>query len=163
LVLRFLPDPNTLVANILSESVDVILQSSADADIGLAADVEQRWQGTGHEVVYRNGGGVERLEIQLRPEFARPQNGLPNRTRRHSPSGERFAITMHGPAGTATEKKLNVLADTWKAVGMEISFNLIPSTQYNDLDYRSHLPGSGLSSVSADGFSGGRNYIHSKT
>jgi peptide/nickel transport system substrate-binding protein len=231
--LRFLPDPNTMVANILSESVDVILNSTADADISLAAEVESRWQGTGNKVLYRGGGGVGRMEVQLRPEFARPQNGLPNRMVRqamyhatdrrtyneivnlgkpeiadswvpsddplrkqveaaipqypfdlnraqqlftqagwtrgpdgvlvHAPSGERFAITLHGPAGTSTERKLNVLGDSWKQSGMEISFNLIPSAQYNDLDYRTHLPGAGLSTISGDGFTGGRNYLHSKT
>jgi peptide/nickel transport system substrate-binding protein len=81
----------------------------------------------------------------------------------HGPSGERFAIALHGPAGTSTERKLQVLADTWKQAGIEISFNLIPSSQYNDLDYRTHLPGSGLSTISGDGFTGGRNYLHSKT
>lgn len=231
-ILRFIPDPNTLIANILSDNLDVVLANAIDTDLGLAAEVEQRWLGTTNRVIYQTGGGVNRMEIQLRPEFALPKNGLPNRTVRqamyhaadratfneivnlnkveiadswfprndplrpkvesalpqypfdlaraqrlladagwtrgadgalvHGTSGERFEIALHGPVGTKTEKSLNVIAEGWKSVGMQITFNIIPNSIYNDLDYRSHLSGSGLSSVAADGFYGGRGYIHSR-
>jgi peptide/nickel transport system substrate-binding protein len=78
LILRFIPDANALIANILAGAVDVIHSDGVDIDAAL--EVKQRWEGTGHQVLVMNerpGGGLRHLELQFRPELARPVNGLP--------------------------------------------------------------------------------------
>lgn len=73
---RFLKDPNTMVANVLSEAVDVILPPAVDLESAL--DVKRRWEGTGNQVLIGPSGNFRYLSPQLRPEYARPTNGLTN-------------------------------------------------------------------------------------
>jgi peptide/nickel transport system substrate-binding protein len=73
-VVRFLGDPTTMVANILSESVDVVLPPAVDMEA--AFDVKRRWEGTGNQVLIGPSGNFRYLSPQLRPDLARPLEGL---------------------------------------------------------------------------------------
>jgi peptide/nickel transport system substrate-binding protein len=75
-LVRFLRDPNTMVANVLSEAVDVVLPPAVDLEAAL--DVKRRWEGTGNQVLIGPSGNFRYLSPQLRPEYARPVNGLTN-------------------------------------------------------------------------------------
>jgi peptide/nickel transport system substrate-binding protein len=76
-VVKFVPDPNTLIANALGEAVDVVL--SDGIDVPTALEVRNRWAGTPHRVEFFELPGLVQLEVQHRPEFARPRGGLPLR------------------------------------------------------------------------------------
>jgi peptide/nickel transport system substrate-binding protein len=75
-VLRFLGDPNTMVANILSEAVDVVLPPAVDLES--AIEVKRRWEGSGNQVLTGPSGLLRILDSQLRPDVARPRNGFVN-------------------------------------------------------------------------------------
>src|SRR5205823_9312974 len=77
-------------------------------------------------------------------------------------SGERFEISLHAPQATGVDKKLNVIADPWKAVGLQVNFNVVPPAQYSDLEYRAKTTGAGQNTFISEGFFGGRNYLHSR-
>lgn len=81
-VVRYIGDPNTMVANILSGAVDVILPPSADIDAAL--EVQRRWEGTGNQVRFNITDDVRRLQLQFVPEFARPNNAITNRSVRQA-------------------------------------------------------------------------------
>jgi peptide/nickel transport system substrate-binding protein len=73
-VIRYIPDPNTMVANILSGAVDVLLPPSVDLD-GVQ-EVQRRWQGTGNVVRVGPIPWFLYMTIQYRPEMAKPSRGL---------------------------------------------------------------------------------------
>jgi peptide/nickel transport system substrate-binding protein len=73
---RFIGDGNTMLANILSGAVDVVLPPSVD--LGTALNLRQRWEGTGNQVIVAPTGRMHFMEIQHRPEYAKPTNGLTN-------------------------------------------------------------------------------------
>jgi peptide/nickel transport system substrate-binding protein len=81
-LIKFLGDPNTLVANILAGEVDVVLPSSVEVDAAL--EVRKRWEGTGNQVRFALQGILWYMQLQARPEYARPANGLTNRTVRQA-------------------------------------------------------------------------------
>lgn len=75
--LRFVFDANTMVANVLAGTVDVVLPPSVDVDTAL--ELRRRWEGTGNQaLIVPNGDRIHFMEIQYRPQYARPRNGLPN-------------------------------------------------------------------------------------
>ncbi|MBI4213962.1 MAG: hypothetical protein HY534_06590 [Chloroflexi bacterium] len=76
LLWRFVPDPNTMAANILAEAVDVVLPQGIGVDV--AVEIRDRWrrEGTGHQVLLETREGVESLEIMHDPVYARPVNGM---------------------------------------------------------------------------------------
>jgi peptide/nickel transport system substrate-binding protein len=49
-----------------------------------AFEVRRLWEGTGNHIRFDVLGGLHQLEIQHRPEYARPSNGLTNRPVRHA-------------------------------------------------------------------------------
>ena len=73
-IVQFVGDANTMVANILAEAVDVVLPPAVDLETAL--DVRQRWEGTGNQVLVGPSGLLRMLDSQLRPEIARPRNGF---------------------------------------------------------------------------------------
>lgn len=73
-IVKFLIDPGAMVANILSGNVDMLLPKGVGLDAAL--DVEKRWAGTGNEVHYDVGDASRQIEIQFRPDVARPTDGL---------------------------------------------------------------------------------------
>lgn len=75
-IFRFVFDPNTLIANILAGAVDIVLPPSVDLQTAL--EVKQRWEGTGNVARFDSVNRLRHLEVQHRPEAARPANGLTN-------------------------------------------------------------------------------------
>lgn len=81
-IVRFVGDPNTVVANVLSGAVDLVPPMALDLDA--VVEVRRRWEGTGNQVRPELGGGYRVVEIQHRPEFARPKDGFTDRTVRQA-------------------------------------------------------------------------------
>lgn len=77
-VVRFMQDANTTIANIFAGAVDVLTIRILEIDT--AAEIRQRWLDAGHQMdIYPDRIGFDTLEVQHRPEYARPQrNGLTN-------------------------------------------------------------------------------------
>jgi peptide/nickel transport system substrate-binding protein len=106
-VVRFLADANTMVANLLSGAVDVLLPIGVDLDAAL--DVKRRWEGTGNQVTTESSGRLRHLEIQHRPDYEQPKNGFTNTTVRqafyHAIDRATLADVMAGAAANS--------ADSW--------------------------------------------------
>lgn len=81
-VVRLIPDANTMVANILAGEIDAIIPVAISVDA--AAELKQRWEGTGNQMHTFVEGQMRVLDIQHRPEVARPRNGLPDRVVRQA-------------------------------------------------------------------------------
>ena len=79
---RFRMEPPTQVANILAGAVDVLLPEGVSLDTAL--EVKQRWEGTGNEVRFDLRPSVRMVDVQLKPEVARPSNGFVDPTVRHA-------------------------------------------------------------------------------
>ncbi len=77
IIMRFIPDVNALVANILSESIDIVLPDTVDVET--AIEIRRRWEGTGNTVRLDPASNLQQVELQHRPEFSKPANGLTNR------------------------------------------------------------------------------------
>jgi peptide/nickel transport system substrate-binding protein len=73
-IVRFVFDGNTMIANILSGNVDVIIPPSVSLDT--AFEIRQRWEGTGNQVLMVSNQRERLLEIQHRQDTARPRFGL---------------------------------------------------------------------------------------
>ena len=81
-IVRFIGDGNTMLANIMAGAVDVVLPPSVD--LTTAFDLRGRWEGTGNQVLITSTGRIHFMEIQHRPQYAKPTNGLTNRTVRQA-------------------------------------------------------------------------------
>jgi len=73
---RYINDDNTMVANVLAGSVDLLFEPGISVDAVLEA--QQRWQGTANIARADQVANVARLDIQFRPNVARPSNGHTN-------------------------------------------------------------------------------------
>jgi peptide/nickel transport system substrate-binding protein len=81
IVLRFIGDPNTMMANLQAGAIEVITGGS-QVLLPIALNIEklERQQGTSQlRIAYSHAGNLRMLELQHRPEHARPTNGTPNR------------------------------------------------------------------------------------
>lgn len=81
-IVRFMPDENAMVANILSGAVDALMPTGVSLES--AIEVKRRWEGTDNQV---RSVIVDRLrfaEPQHRSEYARPAEGLTNVTTRQA-------------------------------------------------------------------------------
>jgi len=74
-VVQFIRDPNTLLANALAGSVDLVAPPSIE--IEQAAELKRRWEGTGNVVRVEPIPRIQYMELQLGQEMARPRNGFP--------------------------------------------------------------------------------------
>jgi peptide/nickel transport system substrate-binding protein len=74
IVIRFITDPNTTVATILSGAIDAVLPTGVSLET--AAEVKRRWEGTGNQVQTFITGRLVNLEPQFRPEHAQPTSML---------------------------------------------------------------------------------------
>jgi peptide/nickel transport system substrate-binding protein len=106
ITVRFLPDANTMVANILTGSVDMLFGIQS---LELSAEVKQRWEGTNNRVLFVPSLGLFFLEIQFRPEHAGLANGFLNRSVRQAlyHSLDRQAVVDVVTVGLAP------MADSW--------------------------------------------------
>ena len=106
--IRFLADPNTLLANLLGGEVDVALPDGLSVETG--ADLQKGWAapGTGNQVINFLDGRVYRIEFQHRPEYANPSAARDPRVRRaFYHSIDKQAVNEVAVAG------LGLLADSW--------------------------------------------------
>src|SRR5207247_1827484 len=81
-LVRFIGDPNTMVASVLAGTVDLIFPPNIDLDA--ARDLKERWGGTGNLVRVEPLPRIVPLWPQLRPDLARPVNGLGTRPGRQA-------------------------------------------------------------------------------
>lgn len=106
-MLRFVPDANTMVANILSGAVDIVLPPSVDVDA--LFEVQRRWEGTGNVARADPTGRFRLMDPQHRPDYARPRNGVTNTTARQALY---HAIDRKTIADVLTQG-LAPMADSW--------------------------------------------------
>jgi peptide/nickel transport system substrate-binding protein len=107
IVVRYILDQNALVANIMAGAVDMIVGKSVETDTAL--QLRRQWEGSGNLVRIEAIPRIIYLEMMMRPEYARPLNGLPNVTVRQ---GLYHAIDRQGMADAATGG-LGLPADSW--------------------------------------------------
>ncbi len=74
IIVRFIADANTMVANVLAGTLDVALPPVVGVEAAL--EVKRRWEGTGNQVNAAPNGKLVMLDPQLRPELAQPRNGF---------------------------------------------------------------------------------------
>lgn len=207
-VLKFRADPNIMIANILSGTVDVLLPLGVDTEAAL--EVRRRWEGTGNQTRFSAQDTIWYVQIQFRPDYARPSNGLTNRAVRQAlyhaidrqalveavsegvapiadswfrpdepihaelessiprfpydptrarallaqagwtpsadgtlvsgASGERFEIEVRGNQAGGIEKRVSVVGDGWKTVGVQPQFNIVPAARQGDAEYAATFP-----------------------
>jgi len=106
-VIRFMSDPNTVMANLLAGTIDVASGNHVDLDAGV--EIRRRWEGTGSQVRFSPLGDLQQIEIQFRAEYARPRNGLVERPVRQAlfHAIDRKALVEAAAAG------LTPVADHW--------------------------------------------------
>ena len=75
-VIRFIRDANTIIANLLSGAVDVSVRPRVD--LSTALELKLRWEVSGHQAWIEPSGRVHYGEAQHRPDVARPRNGMTN-------------------------------------------------------------------------------------
>jgi peptide/nickel transport system substrate-binding protein len=106
-IVKFLGDPNTMIAAILSGAVDLLLPLGIELES--AFELDRRWKGTGNRVQFDLTNKLIQYEIQYRPEYARPRNGLVHRGVRQAllQATDRQAIVDLATAGVSSP------ADSW--------------------------------------------------
>jgi len=109
LVLRFISDSQAMVASALAGAVDAVLPTGVELDAAL--DLRQRWEGTGNQVLVAPDGKFDFLEIQHRPEYARPPNGLTNQLVRQA----LYQATDRQVLAEVLTSGLAPVADSWFA------------------------------------------------
>jgi peptide/nickel transport system substrate-binding protein len=107
LIIRYIPDPNTMVANVLAGTVDVVLPPSIDLDAALV--LKRQWEGTRNSVHIGSLPAFVYLEIQYRPELARPANGFTNRLVRQA----FFHATDRQTLADVMTDGTSPIADSW--------------------------------------------------
>jgi peptide/nickel transport system substrate-binding protein len=104
ITLRYIRDPNSLIANVLSGAVDVVIPPGPDVDAGV--EVQQRWQGTGNTVVIEPTDEFGWIQLQMRPEVLQAPRAWLNRDVRaalyHAVDRQTLTQTLtHGLSPTA--------------------------------------------------------------
>lgn len=139
-VVRFIGDANAMVASILSGAVDIVLPRGVGLEA--AVEVQQRWAGTGHQVRFDLSESPRQIEIQFRPEVARPRDGLTSLPVRQAfyqaidrkLLADLFALGMAPPA------------DSWLVPGSalrEALEHLVPQYPYDPTRAQQRLAGAG--------------------
>lgn len=108
-IVRYVADANAMLAGVLAGAVDVVLSPSVELDT--AAELKQRWEGTGNRVLTSLSGSQQFLRPQFRTELAQPHNGSPNLTVRRAllHAIDRVAVAEASSNGLAPP------ADSWFA------------------------------------------------
>ena len=111
---RLISDETTMVAAILAGQLDVLPPVGIDLDT--AVDVRRRWEGTGNTVGGKLSGGFLIVEMQHRPEYARPTVGL-----RHTPVRQAFYQAIdRSQMAEVMNHGLAPPADSWFFPGHEL-------------------------------------------
>jgi peptide/nickel transport system substrate-binding protein len=106
-ILRYVRDPNAMIATILAGDVDVIIPPGPDVDAGM--QVRQRWTGTDHQVIIAPTDEFNWMQIQFRPEVLRTASAWTNRDVRQALS---HAIDRQTLSQVMTHG-LSATADSW--------------------------------------------------
>lgn len=106
-LVKYIADPNTMLANVLAGSVDVVLPPSVNLDV--AAELSQRWAGTGNQVLNAVTGSQQFLRPQFRPELAQPRDGAPNLNVRRA----LYVAIDRRLVADASTNGLAPIADSW--------------------------------------------------
>jgi ABC-type transport system substrate-binding protein len=96
-VLRIIPDFNTMVSNIMAGSVDLAQPPAENMDVAL--DLKAKWEGTGDRVRTDPNDKMRVVYMQFRPETSRPvaSGALPrHRPRGHGPGDHRRPLPGGG-------------------------------------------------------------------
>src|SRR6266542_769236 len=106
-VLRIISDFNTMVSNAMAGTVD-IAQPPADS-MEVAMELKRRWEGTGNQVRTDPNTKMRVIYMQFRSEYARPNNGLTNRTVRQA----LYHALDRPTAANVLMAGLSPVADSW--------------------------------------------------
>ncbi len=153
-VLRFVPDPNTMLANILASAVDIVLPPNVEIDT--LFEIRSRWEGTGNVARADPLGRFRLMDPQHRPEYARPRNASTSTVVRQ---GLYTAIDRATMAEVLTQGMASI-ADSWippdHALRPHIE-SLIPQFTYD--------PGRAQQLISQAGWARGSDgvLVHSQT
>lgn len=107
-IMHFIKDKNTVMANAMAGTLDVIFHKDA-LDVDAALELRDRWSGTGNTVNFIPTERLISIEMQSRKEIARPQLGGIERDVRQA--------MMHAIDRTAVVESvthgLSPVADSW--------------------------------------------------
>lgn len=81
-ILRFLPDVNTLISNILAGEIQLVWEGTLDA--AQSVELRRRWEGTENQVLVGDAGSLRHLTIQFRPDVDVAPAGLRERATRQA-------------------------------------------------------------------------------
>jgi len=146
-VVRQIPDANTMTANILAGDIDVIIPNALTLDA--TAELKQRWEGTGNQVYVYLEDQLRVLNIQFRPDDARPRNGLTSRTVRQG----LYQTTDRDSLARVITQGFGLAADSWFVPDSELHRELqdaIPQYPYDPARARQLLGDAGWTPA-ADG------------
>lgn len=106
-VVRYFTDQNTAIANIQAGAVDVLMPKVVESDVVLA--VRSQLEAKGILIRVEPLPRMAQIEPMMRPEFAKPVNGLPNLLVRRalSHANDRQALSELATGG------LGPVADSW--------------------------------------------------
>jgi peptide/nickel transport system substrate-binding protein len=139
-VLRFVTDANTMVANMLSGAVDVVLPPNVDNEV--LFEVQRRWEGTGNVARADSTGRFRLMDPQHRAEYARPSNGVTNPAVRQAlyHAVDRTTIVEVLTQGLSPTADSWIPPDHWLRPNVE---NVIPQFPYNPGRAQQLLAGAG--------------------
>ncbi len=106
-VVKYIADPNAMLASMLAGAVDLVLAPSIQLDT--AVEVKQRWEGTGNRVLIGLSGSQQFLRPQFRPAIAQPRNGAPQLAVRRA----LYHAIDRGAVAEASSNGLAPPADSW--------------------------------------------------
>jgi len=139
-VVRQIPDANTMTANILAGDIDAIIPNALTLDA--ASELKQRWEGTGNQVYVFLEDQLRVLDIQHRPDVARPRNGLTSRTVRQG----LYQATDRDTLASVITHGFGVAADSWIRPDEQLRHDLeqfIPKFPYDPTHARQVLAEAG--------------------
>ncbi|MEA2640572.1 MAG: peptide/nickel transport system substrate-binding protein [Chloroflexota bacterium] len=148
-VLRFMSDSNTIVANLLNGSIDMSFSKDL-VDTEAAIEVQRRWEGTKNQVKFVPSQRLTSIEIQYRKEFARPQAGLTDRDVREAliRAIDRTALNE------AVTHGLSPIADSWVPPTSELAApidSVVPKYAYDPARAQQLLAQAGWTTKGSDG------------
>lgn len=109
IVLRIIPDANTMVANALAGTIDVANPPAENMDSAL--ELRKRWDGTGNRVRTDSNDKSRAIYPQYRADYVKPRDGVTNRLVRQALY---LGIDRAAMAQVITEG-LSPTADSWIA------------------------------------------------
>jgi len=113
-ILQFVKDPNTMLANLLAGGIEAGSHNSVDLAAGL--EIKQRWEGTASRVDIEPTNMTIMVQMQMRAEYARLKNAFLNRTVRQ---GMYQAIDRPSLA-EVMQSGFAPIADSWMPIDQDL-------------------------------------------